>query len=584
MDERASPKTQALCYFVTALLMCFCAGFIVFRTPPRDSNSRRVASPVSPAPSASNQPSGIAGPEASVPLELVPARREAPRLPPPAAYQPSAGRDAGATDKTLDIRLRPHAGCAGLIAANGGLAPNENSRFFKQHGFKLALALSDEDGAVALNGGRLAAAAMTADALAVHGRQLHAVVPAQFGFSRGGIGILARGELQNINALKGKILAAAQFTETDFFIRCLALEAGLGVNMLNDFRAVPDASRMNLVYCKNAAAAGDLLLAEIKANRPWLSGCVAAPASLPVGVVAPASLPVEAALQSAERVHILATSRNLLVIADVLAVNKGFAERNPEMVDVLVSGLLEGNRMLREHPEAHLDTLAAAYKWDRDRTRAELAQVHLANLPENLAFFSGELDGAGSFRSICQSAALAYGKELIGVEDGGTGALALLELRSLKAAEASGAFKDQRIALVPLRSPAGRDAAAPAEGAPLLSRDFHFQVQADSHELDAENAENKRGLEALANLLRIGPGSTLLLRVHLDNGQHESGELALKAIELSRQRGEAIKRVLVEKHSVDAGRIEARGRGWEEPLGSDTEKNRRVEAQWFVVE
>jgi NitT/TauT family transport system substrate-binding protein len=26
------------------------------------------------------------------------------------------------------------------------------------------------------------------------------------------------------------------------------------------------------------------------------------------------------------------------------------------------------------------------------------------------------------------------------------------------------------------------------------------------------------------------------------------------------------------------------GRGWEEPLGTDGEKNRRVEVQWFMIE
>ena len=69
----------------------------------------------------------------------------------------------------------------------------------------------------------------TADVLAVYGRQLHAVVPAQIGFSRGADGIVVRSDIKRINALKGKTIATAQFTEVDFFIRYLAQEAGLAV-------------------------------------------------------------------------------------------------------------------------------------------------------------------------------------------------------------------------------------------------------------------------------------------------------------------------------------------------------------------
>jgi NitT/TauT family transport system substrate-binding protein len=59
---------------------------------------------------------------------------------------------------------------------------------------------------------------------------------------------------------------------------------------------------------------------------------------------------------------------------------------------------------------------------------------------------------------------------------------------------------------------------------------------------------------------------------------------ALRAIELSTRRAEEIKRVLVERHQVDPKRLDAVGRGWEEPAGSDSAANRRVEVQWFTLE
>ena len=107
-------------------------------------------------------------------------------------------------------------------------------------------------------------------------------------------------------------------------------------------------------------------------------------------------------------------------------------------------------------------------------------------------------------------------------------------------------------------------------------------------------AENLNHLETIKRLLQVSPGSTVLLRGHVDNSKVEEfrktgGEtyvrtMALRSVELSRNRAGEIKRLLIEKHSVDANRIDIVGRGWEEPLGPDPEQNRRVEVQWFMLE
>jgi NitT/TauT family transport system substrate-binding protein len=60
--------------------------------------------------------------------------------------------------------------------------------------------------------------------------------------------------------------------------------------------------------------------------------------------------------------------------------------------------------------------------------------------------------------------------------------------------------------------------------------------------------------------------------------------MALTAVEFSKQRANEIKRLLIEKHSIDTKRLDGIGRGWEEPLGTDNDQNRRVEAQWFTLE
>jgi NitT/TauT family transport system substrate-binding protein len=547
---------------VLTLLVLLFVGVAAWKWWPRLAS--RQSTQQSP-PSGTTSGSDAGGPVAA---ELVETQTEAPKLAPPGAYQPK--------DNTVDIELSEYAGYAGLIAANSGLEPNENSLFFKKHGFKLRIKLSEEESWSALNSGKMAASATTVDVLAIHGRQFQVVVPAQIGFSRGADGVVVRSDIKRINALRGKILATAQFTEADFFIRYLAQEAGLAINMLPDLKTRPEPDKLNLVFCTDAFAAGDLFLRELKTGRGTLAGCV---------TWAPKT--TEVANESGGKAHVLTTSKNLLIVADILIVNKGFAQQHTNMVAGLVNGLLEGNRMVRDNQTAHLDVIGKAFKWDRQQTQAELAKVHLSNLPENLAFFSGAIDAAGSFGGIYQSAVYSYGSGLIKDPVDGD---RFVELAYLKALEQAGAYKDQQIAIAPIRSVAG----APVEGDPLLSKDIRFLFSPNSANLDLNNQDNLKNLEAIKRLLQVSPGSTVLLRGHVDNsmvdefrkrgGEQYVRQMAMRAVDFSKQRAGEIKRLLAERHKVDEKRIDIVGRGWEEPVSSDHEQNRRVEAQWFTLE
>jgi NitT/TauT family transport system substrate-binding protein len=525
--------------------------------------------PATPGPGPANpQPQPApAKPEVKA-AELVETQMHVPTLLAAAPYVPK--------DNTIEIELSEYAGYAGLIAANGGLAPSENSVFFKKHGFKVKLTLSEEESWSALNSGRMAASATTADVLAIYGRQFNVVVPAQIGFSRGADGVVVTSDIKKINALKGRTLVTSQFTEADFFIRYLAQEAGLGVQMLPGLDTQPDASKLNLVYSTDAFDAGDFFLNHLKSGGKKLAGCV---------TWEPKTTEVKD--QSGGKAHILITNRNLLIVSDILIVNKGFAQTNPEKVAGLVNGLLEGNRMVRDNQAAQLDVIAKAFNWDREKTKAELSKVHLSNLPESLAFFSGAIDAAGSFSGIYQSAVYAYGSELIKEP---LDADRFVDLAHLKALEKSGAFKDQQIAIAPIRSRAG----APIEGDPLLSKNIRFLFGANSADLDVTFADNLSNLEAIKKLLQVSPGSVVLLRGHVDNAnvdkfREKGGEafvrqMWLKGMELSKNRASEIRRMLVEKHNVPQARIEIVGRGWDEPISKDADENRRVEVQWFTVE
>jgi NitT/TauT family transport system substrate-binding protein len=479
-------------------------------------------------------------------------------------------------DNIVPVEISEYAGYAGLIAANGGLEPTENSVFFKKHGFKVRLTISEDENWSELNEGKIAASVTTADVLAVYGRQLHAMVPAQIGFSRGADGLVVKSDIKRINALKGKTIATAQFTEVDFFIRYLAQEAGLDVHPLGSLDATPHPDRVNLIYTEDGFGAGDLFLSELK-GKNRLAGCVTWEPKVS-----------EVVQGSNGQAHVLTSNRNLLIVADVLLVHRTFAEQNPKIVAGLVEGLLEGNRMVRDRPDSYYDVVARAFKWTTADAKSELAQVHLSNLPENLAFFSGAIDHAGSFSGIYQSAILAYGSDLI---RNPIDASRFADVTHLQALEKSGLFKEQKVAIAPIRT---TTPAASIESNPLLSKDIRFLFEPNSSTLDLSNAENIRNLEAIKKLLQVSPGSTILLRGHVDNAMVEEfrrkgGEAfvrkqALVAMELSKQRAGEIRRLLMEKYQVDTKRLDVVGRGWEEPAGADSTANRRVEVQWFTIE
>jgi NitT/TauT family transport system substrate-binding protein len=206
----------------------------------------------------------------------------------------------------------------------------------------------------------------------------------------------------------------------------------------------------------------------------------------------------------------------------------------------------------------------------------------------NLAFFSGAIDAAGSFSGIYQSAVLAYGPELI---KDPVDADRFADTQHLKALEAAGAFNGQQIAIAPIKS----GSAGPLENDPLLSKNIRFLFEPNSSKLDMNSKENLDNIAAIRRLLQVSPGSTILLRGHVDptniaefrkqGGENYVRQMALRAMQLSKERAAEIKRVLVEKEKVDTARLDTVGRGWEEPVSqTNMDENRRVEAQWFTIE
>jgi NitT/TauT family transport system substrate-binding protein len=163
---------------------------------------------------------------------------------------------------------------------------------------------------------------------------------------------------------------------------------------------------------------------------------------------------------------------------------------------------------------------------------------------------------------------------------------------ALKALKKAGLYADQTIAIAPIRS---GNSQISLEGDALLSKDIRFFFQPNSAVLDKAAPANAGYLETIKNFLQVSPGSVVLLRGHVDaarkaefeqqGGQEMVRSMSLRAMELSRQRAQAVRDALLERYpKIDSKRIELVGRGWEEPASADSDLNRRVEVQWFTLE
>ena len=215
--------------------------------------------------------------------------------------------------------------------------------------------------------------------------------------------------------------------------------------------------------------------------------------------------------------------------------------------------------------------------------------MHLANLPENKAFFSGTLSSAGSFNYIYETSRLVYGNKLIGQPHESD---KIILDKHISEIDKSGIFKGQLTGIEPKRIKL--DAAEASEEDAILSKDLQFKFKANKSELDMLVEENKNAVESIKNLLTVSPGSRIVLRGHADGSNLEEhrkhgGEAAVRdAIltlkELSKSRGSELKRVLTETYNIDEFRISIFPVGPDEPTGKGPIADRRVEVKWLMTE
>jgi NitT/TauT family transport system substrate-binding protein len=155
-------------------------------------------------------------------------------------------------------------------------------------------------------------------------------------------------------------------------------------------------------------------------------------------------------------------------------------------------------------------------------------------------------------------------------------------------------FAGQKASIAPLRAKVGAAETNPLDQEALLRRDIKFFFQPNSSKLDMNKTDNTKNLESIVQLLKVSPGSVVLLRGHADGSQldrfrSDGGEARVREAKLvlknlSKARCGELKQILQDRYTVDGSRVEAQGVGADEPTGKGPDADRRVEVQWFTME
>ncbi len=499
--------------------------------------------------------------------------KEVPSLDPAAPYEPK--------DNIVEVELCEYAGYAGLLLANNGLEPNEDSFFYKNYGFKVLITLNEEENWSPINSGKLAASGTTVDVLAVYGQQLNVTCPAMFCFSRGGDGFVVRKEMQSVRDLFGKTVVASRYTDSEFFIRFLASRNDIPIYMRQGLVDPPQAGKLNLIYTPQVDYTTEVFENDLNSGGKEFIGCVGWD-----------PMTTEVVQNSKGKADFFATTRNQLIISDILILNRGFSDKYPDMAKGLVHGLLEGNRVVNkikqgDASEEQLNIVAKALTtdpddpWDIESLLDELGSCDFTSRGLNEAFLEDRMVKGGSFASLYNESIKAY--EL--PADSYPGPEKFIDTEPSKALSG---IPELASADIDLKSIGGL---AEGKRSLVVWKDVRFQFVRNVYDqIRDDDGENARHFNDIASYLRYSPGSIVKLIGHLDDseakrrGRSWRNQYNERAVQASLDRARTIKRALVARYGISDTSIEIDGKGWNSPAGNAPITNRRVEVQMFSLE
>ena len=472
-------------------------------------------------------------------------------------------------------------GWAPIIVANGGMEPNEQSVFFKKHGFYLRLSIVDDpvkardlfaSGQSHVLWGTLDMMALFAPELVKDSRTVP-VIAQQVDWSAGGDGIVARGEIRSINDLrpkdgKRKKIVLAQNSPSHFFIMSLLVDAGIDPGEI-DFRWSADAPSAAKIFVQDST---------FDAFVGW----------------APDIYVVSEKLKGSRLVVTTSTANHL--VADVWAVRNDFFRDNPQIVSDLVRGIFEGIDMVRKDPKKAASALAMAFKIPEedcikmvggDGGIAE-GDAHLTNYRENAKFFLDPFNPA-NFDVIWNSASTIY-KSLGSINT-------IVPPAKVKASSVLAAMAEEYKEVRDLSQPRFRPDAmltmsAEAGAGQVLVKAVQISFEPNKTGLNPEyDSSIPSTLEQIGQLAGKFGNAYIIIEGNTDSSR--KGIVPADLVrQLSYDRADSVRKAIIDKYKFDPNKFKVVGNGWDNPSPGCTDpsnaehnkKNRRVEVKVFPLE
>src|SRR5215510_8655948 len=481
-----------------------------------------------------------------------------------------------ANNKLLRFSYNVWSGWLPVIAANRGTKPNADSVFAKKYGFRVEMVLMDDPVVArdAFASGEVHTLWGTADMMTLFAPELSRDsrtsprIVQQIDWSSGGDGIVVRNTIKSVADLKGKTIALAQNSPSEYYLTSLLLSAGL------------KPSDIKPKYTATAFEAAAAFVADKSVD-----GCVSwAPDIYKI----PERVAGTRILSS--------TSDANKLIADVYALRADFARDHPEVVEGLVAGIFEGMDMVKQKPEEPAKWMADAFGMKPADVMGMRNDAHPTNLPENVQFFLNASNPT-NFERTWKNAAYVY-REL-GRINAPVQFDQVMDFSVIQALQKKGTFKHQTDESVASFTPSSFRK-TPAE-APILTQTIRinfFPNSANPYEPARDEFDKSvpgklydpnvdATLEQVARLAGQFARAVILIEGHTDSSM--KGRVPQQAVrDLSLARAEAIKRALIDKYKFDPNKFSIEGKGWDVPADPsqavNQALNRRVEISVFPPE
>jgi NitT/TauT family transport system substrate-binding protein len=481
-------------------------------------------------------------------------------------------------DDTVIFAINVWAGWAPIILANNGMAAGKEWTGAKGKKFKVKMVLMDDPVNMrnAYASGKVHIGWATLDMLPLFMEELRKDsrikprVYQQVDWSNGGDGIVGRG-ITNVNELRGKTVALAQNSPSEYFLLNALINAGVQPDEVT-YKFTADAFQAATAFNNDKSIAACVSWAPDIYNLSKVKG----------------------------NKLIVSTGTANKLIADVWFARADFAKDNMDIVEGLVRGIFDGMEELKtqENKQKVAKLMATAYNIQASEALNMLGDAHSTNYAENREFFLNQ-NNPTNFERTWETAYYLYKRRGKVTEqtpfDQVMDFSIIQKLGSV--AKYSAAKNEYDVKFTPKTVTAIK-----AESGEILTKTVVIHFFPNSWDL-SKKIQRQEGNQALTELYdpnvpfvldEIGKlagqygAARIIIEGHTDGSMKD--RIPFDAVrELSEHRANSVKEALVKKFkTLQANQFAAVGMGWNKPADANDPgnhaKNRRVEVKVYPLE